>query len=230
MIKLAVFDLDNTLAEHGKCIKKENADLLRRIEDDGVRIAIASGKPTYYLCGFMRQLGLNAPVLLGENGAVIQFDVDLPPRKYFIAEYPEEVAKRLAFIESRIKAKFPDMWFQPNEVNVTPFPTTEYEFDAVGKIIADCPTEGIHVYRHVDSFDIVPMGISKFTGLERLAGLLGITEKEVIAVGDSANDYPMFDFAGESVGVNVKEENKVDINFHSPDDALSYILKKIENE
>lgn len=82
MYKLIVFDLDGTLAPHGKGMLPENLEKLKALEQKNVRIAICSGKPTYYLCGFMRQIGLEKPILVGENGAVIQFGVALPPRDF----------------------------------------------------------------------------------------------------------------------------------------------------
>ena len=69
MYKLIVFDLDGTLAALGKGIAPQSIAALRRLEDAGARIAICSGKPTYYLCGLMRQVELRAPVIVGENGA-----------------------------------------------------------------------------------------------------------------------------------------------------------------
>ena len=58
MFKLIAFDLDNTLAAVGKPVTPGDLALLRQLEDGGARIAICSGKPTYYLCGFARQLQL----------------------------------------------------------------------------------------------------------------------------------------------------------------------------
>ena len=57
MIKLAVFDLDGTLAELGEWIQPENVALLKKLEERGIRVAICSGKPAYYLCGLLRQVG-----------------------------------------------------------------------------------------------------------------------------------------------------------------------------
>ena len=84
MIKLAVFDLDDTLAPVGRGIAEHDLKRLKELEDMGVRIALSSGKPTYYLCGLLRQLGLKRPIMIGENGIVIQFGVDLPPKKYYV--------------------------------------------------------------------------------------------------------------------------------------------------
>ena len=78
--KLVVFDLDDTLAVTGQAVLPEDVKLLKEIEKTGIKIAVCSGKPVYYLCGFMRQLGINDAIMVGENGAVIQFGISLPPR------------------------------------------------------------------------------------------------------------------------------------------------------
>ena len=229
MIKLIVFDLDGTLAALGKGIEPENLELLRALEAAGARIAICSGKPTYYLCGFMRQVGLKAPVLVGENGAVIQLGVDLPPRDYHVAPYSPAAKRSIRLLRERIEQTVPGMWYQPNEVGLTPFPRNDAEFDAVQGCIDALKNEikDVIVYRHCDSFDITPDGITKKSGLERLGALLDIRAEETIAVGDGVNDYPMFEYAGHAVGVNVKDESKVDVNFATANEAFKYLLARI---
>lgn len=230
MIKLIAFDLDNTLAELGKGMTDEDLLLLRGLEKQGVTIAICSGKPTYYLCGFMRQVGLERPVLLGENGAVLQLGVDLPPKKFCILPYSKEAQNTLSFLKDKIAELLPDIWFQPNLVGVTPFPTTEEEFRIIEKCLEEekGKIRDIEVYRHSDSFDLVPAGINKKRGMQALGELLDIKPEETIAVGDGVNDYPMFEYAGFSVGVNVHDDTKVDINFHTSTEMLHFLLKMIK--
>lgn len=232
MIKLIVFDLDGTLAKLGKGITPEDLALLRRLEEAGARIAICSGKPTYYLCGFMRQAELRAPILVGENGAVIQFGVDLPPKDYFVAPYSADAQRSIDLLREALKKVVPGMWFQPNEVGLTPFPRTDDEFERVQHCI-DRLQPALHdviVYRHCDSFDITPDGITKKSGLERLGKLLGISAEETAAVGDGVNDYPMFEYAGLAIGVNVKDAGKVSRNFASANEALRFLLERLESE
>lgn len=229
MIKLIVFDLDNTLAKIGMGIEQIDIELLKKIEQKGVKIAICSGKPVNYLCGFMRQVGLENPILLGENGAVIQFGVDLPPRQYYRLPYSEKARQSITYMKSEIDAEIADMWYQPNEVGLTPFPKADVEFKVIERLLKEKKEQlqDVEIYRHVDSFDIVPKGIDKSRGMEFLCNLLQISRKEVIAVGDGENDYPMFAFAERAIGVNVKEQEKVDQNFTTATDALSYILSEI---
>lgn len=229
MFKLIVFDLDGTLAALGRGIAPQDVATLRRLEEAGARIAICSGKPTYYLCGLMRQVELRAPVLVGENGAVIQFGVDLPPRAYHVAPYSAAAKRSIRLLADELEKEVPGMWYQPNEVGLTPFPRDEQEFSAVQRVIdrLSPQLEDVIVYRHCDSFDITPDGITKKSGLARLGVLIGVTAEETIAVGDGVNDYPMFEYAGLSVGVNVKDPERVDRNFVSIGDALAFLLEKI---
>ena len=225
MIKLVVFDLDNTLAVVGKAILPETIEMLKQIEKSGIRIAICSGKPTFYTCGVMRQAGLDDPILIGENGAVIQFGVDLPPRRYEVQEYSKEAKETIHFLRGKIEEVLPYVWFQPNEIGLTPFLTKQEEFEAVNKILEDYKEQvnDVIIYEQADCFDITPNGITKKSGIENLAKILGVLPEEMIAVGDGINDYPMFEFAGTAFGVNVKDENKVDKNLTSIIDVLKYI-------
>lgn len=229
MIKLIVFDLDNTLAPVGKGILPETIEKLKEIEKSGIRIAICSGKPTFYTCGLMRQVGLADPVLVGENGAVIQFGVDLPPRRYEVQSYSKEAKETICFLRGKIEELLPHVWFQPNEVGLTPFLTKQEEFDVINKCLEDYKDQvnDVIVYEQFDCFDITPNGITKKSGIEKLANMLDVLPEEMIAVGDGINDYPMFEFAGTALGVNVKEADKVDKNFASIIEALTYIQKMI---
>lgn len=226
MIKLIVFDLDNTLAKLGKGILSIDIELLKKIEQKGVRIAICSGKPTNYLCGFMRQVELENPILLGENGAVIQFGVDLPPKQFHILQYSQEAKHTIAFLREKIDEVCSKMWYQPNLVGLTPFPKNEEEFEIIASLLDAYKDDlkDVIVYRHIDSFDITPTGIDKRKGLQYLGELLNITPEETVAVGDGVNDYPMFAYAGYSVGINLKESERVNKNVLSSTEALKYLL------
>ena len=225
MIKLIVFDLDNTLAPVGKGILPETIQMLKEIEKSGIKIAICSGKPTFYTCGVMRQVELDDPILIGENGAVIQFGVDLPPRRYEVQKYSKEAKETIRFLRQKIEEAMPYVWFQPNEIGLTPFLTEQEEFDTVNKILEDYKDQvnDVIVYEQADCFDITPNGITKKSGIENLAKMLGVLSEELIAVGDGINDYPMFEYAGMAFGINVKDEEKVDKNFISIIEALKHI-------
>lgn len=232
MIKLIAFDLDGTLVALGKGMSQEQVELLRKIEEKGIRIAICSGKPTYYLCGFMRQIGLKQPILVGENGAVIQFGVDLPPKKFFMAPFSEEAAETIRFFQEEIKRRIPDVWYQPNMVELTPFLHRETDFAIMENCLEEMKEHirDVSIYRFSDCYDFVPNGITKRSGMENLGKLLEITAEEMVAAGDGENDLPMFEYAGISIGVGEKVRDCVDKCFKNTTDMLKYLLEFVERQ
>ena len=79
---------------------------------------------------------------------------------------------------------------------------------------------GLRVYRHSDSFDIVPGNISKYNSLEFLTQSLSIVSGQVIAYGDWTNDIPMFEFADLSVKIGRRLKYEADYTFDTIGEAL----------
>lgn len=229
MHKMLVFDLDGTLCQVGKEIAQEDVLLLKQLEDAGHTIVISSGKPTYYLTGLFRQVGLKQPILVGENGGVFQFGIDLPPVKYYEYPHAKESKRNLRVLRDLIDGKLgPGVWYQPNEIGLTVFPKSADEFDIIQRILDENEEllAGLDVYRHVDSFDIVPEGINKKNGLRFLADLLELDESDFVAIGDGVNDVPMFEYADVSLLVGKEIAFDVDLRFDSIREALLYLCEE----
>ena len=227
MKKLVVFDLDKTLCDLGKPIKNSTIKLLKILEKS-CYIAVCSGKPCYYLCGVLRQVGLCNPIMIGENGATIQIGVDLPPLVYEMVEREEE-KQAIAFIKSAIMEKVQDAFIQPNDVCFTPFPQNKKDFDTIENILENLPknvVEKVDIYPQCDCFDIAPKGVDKGYGVSKLCDRLDIDNDNVIAVGDGINDIPMFKMAGYSIGINIDNEY-TNITFQNIDNAIKYIIEKL---
>ena len=204
MKKLLVFDLDGTLCPLGKGLLAEDIARLKELEQAGYGISICSGKTTFYLSGLTRQLELEYPYLVGENGATYQFGPELPPERYY--EYPvskeakAQIRRMRDMIDDELEGK---IWYQPNTVVLTPFPKQPETFEVIQKMIDDNldNLSELIIYRHVDCFDFIPNNINKYNGVKYLAELLEITADDMIAFGNGANDIPMFEFAGTTVGI-----------------------------
>ncbi len=228
MHKIIVFDLDGTLAPVGAGTSPENVEKLLTLERCGYKIAICSGKPVAYLCGFARNLGLKEPILIGENGAAAQYGIALPPKRYWHHPYSKKASEQLETIRRLVESAAPECsWYQPNDVCITPFPKKADVFDIIQKIIdenGDSLSE-LTVYRHWDCFDFVPSNISKKSGLQILAGEEGMTASDFIAIGDGVNDVPMFEYADISIiiGDGVKFDGA--LKFDDIDKALDHIIE-----
>lgn len=227
---LIVFDLDGTLAKVGEATEAENVALLHRIRATGARIALSSGKPTFYLCAFARQLGLQDAVLVGENGSVIQVGTALPPTHYRKAEIPEVTQNALKTLREMMEKEFGNrIWYQPNETALTPFPAYEEDFPRIRAMLESFlkPEMEIAVYEHPDCFDVQYRHLSKGAGIQRLSEVTGIPPEDMISVGDYTNDYPMFAETGYSVGVHLPDPSRATVNFPTTRDALLHILEKL---
>ena len=230
MHKIIVFDLDDTLAPIGRKMSDEDVKKLRELEASGYRVAICSGKPTFYLCGFMRQLGLREPILIGENGAVIQYGVELPPKRFYICPHSERATEQLKRMKERITVCCGGrVWFQPNELELTPFPQDAEAFEVIQGLIDANPEEldELLIYRQVDCFDFIPKNINKASGLAFLAEREGLSRADFIAVGDGINDVPMFEFADMSIGIGARLKHKTAYSFERIGDALEKLKKGI---
>lgn len=196
-----VFDLDDTLAQIGKPVLPENVVLMQALEAAGRQIVLSSGKPVYYLCGLARQLGLSTAILIGETGSVIQGSVSLPPRFHKTTNVTPESLHQMQFIRKALFPYHDRLWYQPNEVALTPFPKDPEMFAILKEITADMTPRltALDIYPQVDCIDFIPKGTNKGTGLRCLAQMLHATQKDFLVVGDGANDVPMFQFADQSI-------------------------------
>lgn len=227
MIKLVVFDLDGTLAPAYGPTPKEDLETLKQLEKSGVKIGICSGKPNYYISGYLRQANWNSPILMGENGSTIQFGTFTPPEFCCVLPHAVEAEESISLLKKLISEKIPDMWYQPNSVALTPFPRRKEEFDIIDGIIEENrdKLKGITVYKHFDSFDIVLEGINKGTAVKFLCEKFGITKNEVVTVGDGINDYSMFAESENSIGINVPDKTKARYNVTTLREALNLITE-----
>ena len=229
MHKLLVFDLDGTLAPVGKAMSEETVAMLKQLEAKGHIIVLCSGKPTYYLCGMLRQVGLESPWMIGENGSVFQQGVDLPPVRFEIYPFGQKAKEQLALLRKRIDEAWQGaLWYQPNEVAVTPFPYEEACFERIQEVLDAHPEDvsELAVYRHGDCFDVLPKCISKAEGVKHLVELLGLTAEDVAAFGDGSNDLPMFAYAHLSVGIGDGVKGMTDLHFDRIEDALAVLMKE----
>jgi Cof subfamily protein (haloacid dehalogenase superfamily) len=78
--------------------------------------------------------------------------------------------------------------------------------------------------------EVLPLGISKATGVAELARPLGITEDEVVAFGDMPNDIPMISWAGLGVAMGNAHPELIEVadevTAPNSDDGLARVLER----
>lgn len=234
MGKLIAFDLDHTLSDPDKSIEDAVVRELKELENNNVKIAILSGKPSMYVAGVARQLGLKEPIISGENGAFIYYTAIFPPKKYYPLSIENNKLVKLRELHTLILNKFgSNVWIQPNFINFSAFPLNldikedliSFMKDYYDNTITD---PSFHFYVHPDnSIEIVPSGINKGIALQKIMEIENIPRESTIAVGNSANDLPMLEEAGTSIGIGYSEAT---YSFDTILDAIQFIKDLISKK
>jgi Cof subfamily protein (haloacid dehalogenase superfamily) len=78
--------------------------------------------------------------------------------------------------------------------------------------------------------EVVPLGISKATGVQEVARPLGITAEDIVAFGDMPNDVPMLRWAGLGVAMGNAHPEAMEaadeVTAPNTDDGLARVLER----
>jgi hydroxymethylpyrimidine pyrophosphatase-like HAD family hydrolase len=79
--------------------------------------------------------------------------------------------------------------------------------------------------------EVLPLGLSKATGLSLAARRLGLRASDTIAFGDMPNDIPMFGWAAHGVAMaNAHDELKAvahEVTASNDDDGIAVVLEHL---
>jgi len=226
-MKLIAFDIDGTIALHNEKMEQRTKDLLIELEKRGNQILITSGKTVDYIAGFVRQIGLEKPIICGGNGSAARFNFTYPAIKEIFYKVTEEEKDLLYTIKEEVINNFSDsIWLQPNKYHLSIF---HYEKEDTVKNLTkfiyqifedESVKESLQFYEHKNCIEVLPKNQSKGTLLKRLIEELGTESDNTIAVGDSVNDVSMFNVAETSLGINTPENITVDYRLKNIEEAL----------
>jgi hydroxymethylpyrimidine pyrophosphatase-like HAD family hydrolase len=224
--RLVATDLDGTLLDDDGRLTARTGDVLRRVQELGVRVVIVTARPLRWMDDLWAQVGGGRGIGIVSNGA-ITYDIDLrePLEVHGIA-----AAEGLGFVEA-IRAAAPGTAFaleclggfrhEPEYVEMHPSPpdvrvgglASLWNEPAV-KVLAQHLTLDPADFRVrvVDAvgdratptwtvdhlMEISAVDVTKGGALAALCHRLEIAPGEVVAFGDMPNDVPMLRWAGTS--------------------------------
>jgi phosphoglycolate phosphatase (TIGR01487 family) len=183
---LLVCDYDGTLAT-GETAGSELIEALTSTSDAGTKLVLATGRELPEICRVLPEIELFQWVV-AENGAVLfepttgvkEVLGTAPPQSFF-----EEIQRRgvgevargevIAAIHSRHAAILNET------IRALELP--------------------YHVILNKNSAMVLPSGVDKGTGVAAILESMGVSAKEVVAVGDGENDEDLFSVAGFRVAV-----------------------------
>ncbi len=227
--RLAALDVDGTLLPYGDFFADPN-DRVRaavaRARDAGITVVIATGRSLHSTHTVFDALDMDTGYAVCSNGAVVvdlaerapvdvvTFDA-LEPVRYFAEEVPDAIlAVEELGVGFRITGDNVDFEFD-GEVEVVPHdelvrgPVTrlvvrwhEGDRDRLRALAAEMGLPSVdYAIGYTAWLDIMPAGVTKAAGLDKVGFRLGIGPADVLAVGDGHNDMDMLAWAGWGVAM-----------------------------
>jgi Cof subfamily protein (haloacid dehalogenase superfamily) len=226
--RLLVTDVDGTLVDHRQEIPPRNLEAIARYQAAGGLVAIATGRIAASARRYVLQTGTECPAILYNGGQIYDFAQE---RLLFEQVLPAEPARAVwQLLTGRVDyaayaggvAYTPLLsgvmaeYARKDRLSLQPLPPEGLPPGSVAKflIIADpahldqiqtairalYPNANL-VRSEWNYLELLPEGISKGAALPVLAGMLGISPEQVVAVGDNLNDLTMLQTAGLGVAV-----------------------------
>ena len=258
MIQMIVMDMDGTLLTSENKISPKTKELLLRVQQQGVRLVLASGRSYCKLLEYAKELCMDAygGYLLEVNGLILY---DLASGKRHIRKQMGRIEMEELFTYFRqwdveFMAQFDDGLYDYNPESII---KEKVEYRRIHNLGEDYPWTGgafalladnrkgypnihyidtweeidrrinkVSIAYHADVMaevsaqakrdlkdrywlglttpkwlELMPLGITKGSGLQALVDMLGISMRDVMAFGDGENDIEMLQAAGIGIAM-----------------------------
>lgn len=188
-VRALAIDVDGTLADDSRRVNLDAVAALREVQDSGVPVMLASGNVLPIAYALSNYLGLTGPII-AENGGIVCHE-----QKIWVLGDPKEPLKAYGHLRTKMDAErlFTDKW-RETEVGLK----REVSLENVKRILKDWDVE---VETTGWAIHIMKKGMNKFVGVAKGCELLGISVKDMAAIGDSDNDETMIRECGWGIAV-----------------------------
>ncbi|CAN1486456.1 Cof Predicted hydrolases of the HAD superfamily [Microbacteriaceae bacterium] len=259
-------DIDGTLVHDDGYLSPEVVKEVQRVKDLGHEVIVATGRAAANAVPVVRDLGIEQGFVVSSNGAVtVELDLD-HPRGFKMTDVvtfdPAEVLAQL--IEHLPEAHFAVEDLDGSYRFHRPFPTyalgdqnfetplEELMHQPVSRVVVLSPEHDVDEFLGLISkiglasvsyaigytawLDISPQGVSKASALEVQRQRLGISNGQVLVMGDGRNDIEMFQWAKTNGGLafamgQAPEEVQLaatDVTSSVTDDGVARVLAGFE--
>ena len=191
--RAVVTDVDGTLTDSSRRLDPRAIAYLRRVEDAGFPVLLATGNVLPIALALYRALGLSGPIV-AENGGMLYRKI--PGRGEVVERLADpHVAHRAFRILVRaglpVRRLFTDRW---RESEVALEPTVPVA--ALRRVLRGVP---VHVESTGFAIHLMESGAGKLPALERALAYESLEPKDCVILGDGDNDVAMLRAAGFAV-------------------------------
>lgn len=253
MDKVLCFDLDGTLINGKNEIigGEDTLKGLKNLQDRGYELVITTGRLEHDIYHINKKHHLNINVAVSQNGAVVNKDKELSAKlldkKEAINIYKYLKTKDLRVELNTVSNRywhddrdpdFPKEYYDSSNIKEDFSDIIKYQptilFLVIGekekiKEVQDFINSNYNKVEAVrtseGSLEILAKGVSKGTIVKKL-----FPNKEIISIGDSENDFSLFELSNRSYYVGQGDCSKASYNFNTIDKAIKHIIKEDKNE
>jgi hypothetical protein len=192
ILKAFVTDIDGTLTDENYRISISAIRAIRRLEDQGVPVILASGNALPVVKTLRTYLGCTGAIIC-ENGSVIEYLDSLKT-----LGDSRKVKRALAKLKNRYGNKIEEYWSNRYRLVDIALKRT-LKRKQIETVLSE-----INGVRLVDSgfaYHLSSRGVNKAEGLKVACELMKINLKEVAAIGDSETDIDLLKAAGFKIAL-----------------------------
>lgn len=228
MIKLVASDMDGTLLDQNQYVPEETFDLIRRLHAHGIVFAPSSGRRYDTLRDFFGSVA-DSIDFVAANGAQVYVRGNLVDQETFSPSALHRLKQVVDLFDMLHLVVFDDvnsyelddsLFYKPeldkdlpNPIRVDGLPPADTAIVKASVYCEGLPMDMAYVLaRELDDdfvfapsgrqwIDVMQRGVNKATGLRQVMDAYGIEPEEVMAFGDSMNDYEVLRMVGEGVAV-----------------------------
>ncbi len=215
-------DIDGTITENGGGrIHLEALESLRRLVNMGHNVIFVTGRSSVE--GFLLSVfGGTTKVAVGENGGCITLDSN----DHILLGNLQECKNAFEILKKNME-NVEEKYVFPRMTEVVLQRT--FDLDKARKILSQKNID-VMLSDSQYAFHINSPGINKGTGFTEIMKRFSISPNDVIAIGDSATDVPLFKVAKTSVALgnasdDVKSEATMTVSAHAGDGLLEALDK-----
>ena len=229
--KLVCVDMDGTLLDSSKNIKKRNIEVIQKADKRGVKVVLTTGRGYPFAKEFRDKMGISTPII-ASNGAYIVDGHEVMLKNVI----PMETANTILSVMEKYKVKTfihttDDIIYREKDMNkflarklfgntlkgVKSFDiglqdNKDKMLKFIGISVSSKKIEKVkEVLRKIDNLEVVSSnkfnceiminGSSKGEAVRVMAKKYNIKQEEVMCIGDNENDLSMLQYAGCAVAM-----------------------------
>ena len=213
MIKAIMLDLDGTLLSSDHRISDTDKEVLKKLEDKGIKIFLATGRSYDSMRQYHEELNLTTPAICYNGAKIIYSNED--QKEYPIKERSLQTLIEIAReYKTHLNIYQHEIWYSEDITNeetkiykgISGLEPVKKDFDRLDEIEKDIKNrlgDSVHTtFSKTFFLEILDGNVNKGTAMKNIMEEENIPLSQVIAFGDGLNDKEMLETAGIGVAMD----------------------------